>query len=288
MQQLLDTIVRYAEANDAVSALILIGSQARDARKADAFSDIDLLLIVQDPEPFIRSDAWLQDISGVHISFTEHTIDGQIERRVLLDGAQDVDFVIIGEQAAAQALERGEAANILRRGYKVLVNKAHFPLPPPVPPAAFVPAEEAEFQNTVHDFWFHTVWTAKKLLRGEVWAAKFCADGYMKYKLLWMIEQHEHAVRRSGCDTWYGGRFIDSWVDESIRRELETAFAHYTREDIAAALRITMQLFRRLATETADIQGFAYPTHADEYATQWVQEHLEALLRPGKAKGGGV
>ena len=54
-QSLLDAIIRFAQACDAVTALLLIGSQARTEMKADAFSDTDLIMIVQNPDDFIHS-----------------------------------------------------------------------------------------------------------------------------------------------------------------------------------------------------------------------------------------
>lgn len=284
-QPILDSVIRFAQTCDAVIALVLVGSRARADMRADEFSDTDLILIVQNPGDLIHTDGWLNAIGAYHISFTEPTVDGQQERRVLFDGAQDVDFVIMDEAAALQALESGEAANLLSRGYRVLVNKRGFAVPPAaLQPAAFAPAGETEFRNTVADFWYHTVWTAKKLLRQELWAAKFCVDGYMKQKLLWMIEQHERLARRSGVDTWYTGRFIDRWADPAVLSALRHTFAHYDQADIANALLETMKLFRRLALETAGAAGFAYPAHADEYASDWVCERLEPLL-PTKTEG---
>ncbi|HPJ01658.1 MAG TPA: aminoglycoside 6-adenylyltransferase [Candidatus Limiplasma sp.] len=284
----LNAIIQFAEASDQVSALILIGSQARTRMKADAFSDIDLIMVVKDADPFIRSDTWLQAIGNVHISFTEHTVDGQMEKRVMFDDAQDVDFVIMNESAALQALKQGDAAAILSRGYRVLVDKLHLAMPQPHPLPIFTPATEPEFTNLVQDFWFHTIWVTKKLLRSEVWAAKFCVDGYMKQRLLWMIEQHEHIVRKSGDDTWYGGRFIDRWAGEDILRDLSQSFAHYDRVDIAQALAKTMLLFRRLAVEVAQNSGFVYPAHADDYAAAWVGSHLAALIQTIPHNGGAV
>ncbi|MFH1879364.1 MAG: aminoglycoside 6-adenylyltransferase [Bacillota bacterium] len=286
-QSILDSIVRFARTSDKVTALILIGSQARTEMKADEYSDTDVIMVVRDAGYFLRADSWLSEIGRVHLSFTEPTLDGQRERRVLFDGAQDVDFVIMDESAAAHALENGEAAFILGRGYRVLVDKRGFTMPPiaSAPPTAFAPASEAVFLNAVHDFWYHTVWAAKKLLRRELWTAKFCVDGYLKQKLLWMIEQHEHTVRRSGRDTWYGGRFIERWADKDVLRDLRETFAHYDRADIARALTETMKLYRRLAQEAATACGFPYPAHADAYATAWVIAQLAPLLPQAPQKG---
>jgi len=45
--------------------------------------------------------------------------------------------------------------------------------------AAHPPAQD-EFLDLINDFWYHTVWTAKKLRRGELWTAQGCSDSYMK------------------------------------------------------------------------------------------------------------
>ncbi len=289
MQPIVNRILSFVQACDAVTALILIGSQARQDHPADAFSDTDLILIVNDTGRFIHTDAWLREIGEAHISFTEPTIDGQQERRVLFDGAQDVDFVIMEEAAALRALESGEAANILGRGYRVLVAKRGFAVPTAAiaPVSSFTPATEAQFISTVNDFWYHSVWAAKKLLRRELWTAKFCVDGYMKHKLLWMVEQHEHAVRRSGADTWYAGRFMERWAQPDVFAAIQHTFAHFEQADIAAALLETMALFRRLAAAVADAAGFAYPEHADHYATAWVREQLAPVV-PAAAKDGDM
>ena len=48
----------------------------------------------------------------------------------------------------------------------------------PAPPSTEFHAEDLE--AVVRDFWYHAIWTAKKLRRGEVWVAKACCDGYLK------------------------------------------------------------------------------------------------------------
>ena len=42
----------------------------------------------------------------------------------------------------------------------------------------------AEYRNSVADFLYHVLWTAKKLGRGELLTAKDCLDIYMKNLLL--------------------------------------------------------------------------------------------------------
>jgi aminoglycoside 6-adenylyltransferase len=130
------------------------------------------------------------------------------------------------------------------------------------------PLTPAEFAEVVHDFWFHTAWTAKKLRRGELWVAKFCCDDYLKRLLLRMIEWHAQATQN--VDTWYSGRFLEQWASPSVADELRKAFAHYDELDIWRALRSTMDLFHRLAGETAELLKVAYPAENDGKVHDWV------------------
>lgn len=50
-----------------------------------------------------------------------------------------------------------------------------------------VPSQN-DYSNSVQNFWFHAIRAQKKLLRGEIWTAKGCIDGYMKTLLRQMWE----------------------------------------------------------------------------------------------------
>ncbi|MEY8353387.1 aminoglycoside 6-adenylyltransferase [Lachnospiraceae bacterium 54-53] len=279
-QLLLEAIISYAKETKDICALILIGSQARIEKHADEYSDIDLIMITENPGYFILSDEWLSHIGTPHISFTEPTIAGEQERRVLFDNASDVDFVIVSQEHAQNVIQSKNGLEILNKGYKILVNKINLIIPSLTNLAApgYSAPSENTFRNVVNDFWYHAVWTTKKLLRKEFWSAKFCMDSYMKQKLLWMIEIYEHIRHGESYNTWYGGRFIDSWAEQDIKDHLCRAFAHYDAADMGTSLIETMNLFRKLAVEVSSAYKFEYPLHADEYSTNWVHKKLTDKL----------
>jgi len=137
--------------------------------------------------------------------------------------------------------------------------------PPSHPPA------EDEFLNLIHDFWYHAVWTAKKLRRGELWTAQGCSDSYLRWRLLSMIEWHARATNGGEYDTWHGGRFLEQWADDRVVKSLHEAFAHYDERDLWRGLFAMMDLFRWVAVETAAQLEYLYPTSADAHATELVQ-----------------
>jgi aminoglycoside 6-adenylyltransferase len=200
---------------------------------------------------------------------------------VLFEGGLDVDFspfpVEFARQFAAQGLSP-EVAGVIRRGMRFVLDKdglaAGLELPPDERPAPQPPTQE-RFLNLVNDFWYHAVWVAKKLRRGELWTAQMCCDGYMKRLLLTMIEWHAGAASGWSADTWHNGRFLEQWADPRAVDGLRGAFAHYDTADVWRALLASMDMFRWLATETAGRLGYPYPASADEHVTALVRDYLE-------------
>ena len=276
---MLESLTSWGNSTDKVYALMVIGSQARSDHPADDCSDLDLVMVVDDPDHFLQTDQWLTQIGNAHISFVEDTIGGGKERRVLFDGALDVDFMILSKLQLAQAIKSGEIG-LVKRGYHILVDKigAATVLPPASaerPP--YSQLSEWDFQNLVQNFWYHAVWAAKKLIRGELWTAKSCVDRYMKELLLEMIECHAHALHGLDYDTWHSGRFLDEWAESWVVQGLCNCYAHYERADIKRALLATMDLFRAIAVETAGKWDYPYLAKADAYSSRWVDEALRSI-----------
>jgi aminoglycoside 6-adenylyltransferase len=257
-------IARWARAREDIRGAILIGSRARTDHPADEFSDIDVLLLVRDPDALLDDAHWPGELGEVAITFVEETpVPGVRERRVLYQDGTDVDFAIVPVERIAEVEETG--SGILARGYRVLVDKdgmtdtfaAAKRRTPAGPPGAH------EFAEAVSDFWYHTVWTSRKLARGEVFTAKGCLDDYMKALVVRMLEWHT-----GGRDTWHEGRFLEEWCDPRALTELRSAYAHYDTEDVKHALVATMDLYSWLARETGDRLGFSYPADEEELARE--------------------
>lgn len=276
--ELIESIRRWAVNASDVQAVVIIGSRARAARPADEFSDLDLLVVATDIDRFYQTTDWLQAIGTPWLWFDEQTPAGMMERRVLFDQALDVDFVFM-PLSDLQNSTNDLALSTLQRGYRVLVDKvgiSHDLKPVHAAGTKAVKPTESEYVNDVNDFWFHTVWLTKKLLRGEVWMAKSCLDGYLKRILLRMAEHQAHIKNGWDYDTWFDGRFFDSWADPTVLKGIRYAYAHYDEDDIIRALLSTMELFRTVASENAAGMGWAYPEQADREATRWVHHALQS------------
>jgi aminoglycoside 6-adenylyltransferase len=282
---LLDRVVEWARTDGAVRALVLLGSRARVDPPADQWSDTDLIVVVPDTLGFLADAAWPHRFGSVAITFIERTGHARNERRVLYADGTDLDVVPLSIDETRTGLREPGPLMMLARGHRVLVDKdglltdlpslvAHAGTEPEV--GGGWPPGPAPFENLVGDFWYHAVWSARKLRRGELWVALSCIDGYMKRLLLQVIEWRARAST-DGADPWFDGRFIERWADPDTLRALGECFAHYDSADLNRALRATMALFRRLATDLAVRLELPYPARADDAATNLIAELLEPI-----------
>jgi len=274
--EIIDNLILWGTDCENLQAIILFGSQARVDGKYDEFSDIDLLLIVNEVEMFFTSDEWLNKIGEFTVSFAEITCDDMKMRRVVFNNGLDADLVIIPSDKIG-ILKEGHTKEEIEIGYRVLIDKIGLEdkLPPINTEKRFYSApKEHDFINSVNDFVFHVVWAAKKLKRGELWAAKYCVDNYMKWQLLSMIEHNTHAEKGINYNTWYHGKYMDEWANPNILQKLSACFSHYNEADIKRALFATIDLYHNLAVETAKLLCFEYPHAANKFAVEWVSNNI--------------
>ena len=267
-----EKLLALAKEDEDIKAIVLIGSSTRNTVKADEYSDLDVVIATEKTEGWLYGDC-PKKLGSVKISFVEPTLGGGKERRMLYDGSLDVDMIVFTPDQFEKAIREGVASWVMNRGYEIMYDAEGFSvlleenISHDLKPTDLL---EPEFNNMVNDFFFHTVWASKKILRGELWTAKMCIDAYLKNYLLRMIEMY--SVSKYHVDVWHDGRFLDRWAEKEILSDLKKCFAHYDREDMLSALSATLNLFCRLAGQTAEIKGYKYPIEAENYTKFLLEE----------------
>ena len=263
-------LIEYAGQDEAIKAVIAIGSSTRFDVPADEYSDLDLIIVTNCPNRWYSGE-YPEILGNVSISFIEPTLGGGKERRCIYDADRDVDMIVFTPLQFENSLKEGVAQCVMNRGWKLLYDGGDYEEMIP----QFVKLEvhhavmtSEEYENTVNDFFFHNIWACKKLRRGELWAAKMCIDTYLKNLLLKMIMQYQLCI--SDTDVWHDGRFLDRWAERSVLGELKYCFAHYNNEECQSALSATHKLFVRLARTVADKRSYRYPEKAENCAKTYI------------------
>ena len=207
-ERLIARFTAWARSDDNLRAAFVIGSRARTDHPADEWSDLDVVMLADDPMPYIDTTEWLHHIGTPWLTFIEPTpVDDGFERRILFEGGLDVDFAPSPVAEFRQMVRDGLPAylvDMLRRGIRVLVDKdgdaagLFVPNARPVP----TPPAESEFLNLVNDFWYHTVYTAKHLRRGNSGGPKGVATATSSNCSWRTLEWHTQARHGDEIDTW--------------------------------------------------------------------------------------
>ena len=240
----------WARGRPDVRALLLVGSQARTEAPADEFSDVDLVVVVDEPAPYVESAAWLEPFGDTLLTFVEPTAVGPLlERRVLFESGLEVDFSLVPAALMRDLLAEPEIRGVFARGYRVLHDELGLDEDLALA-ARFMPAPmtQAELARLSSDFWYHVLWAAKKLRRGETFVAKQACDCYLKSLLVGLLAATVRA-RDPEADTWHRARFLELWAPPAELDELRATYAAYDAADIARAIKATAEMFRRLELE---------------------------------------
>jgi hypothetical protein len=88
IEDFLKRVVRWAAARPDVRAAALVGSVARGDARPD--SDVDVVLLVDDPARYVERDDWIAELGGVRLLRTQQWGD-ITERRFALEDGTEVD-----------------------------------------------------------------------------------------------------------------------------------------------------------------------------------------------------
>lgn len=262
-----------------IRAAFIVGSRARNDHPADEWSDMDIIFFTSKQNYYLSNNEWLNNFGDICTSFVTTTAGGDPEYLTLFDGGWQVDFVIHTVDNLNQLVKNKIIPGNFYRGVKVLIDKDHIaqnimPLYSQAPQGN--PLSEDKFLQTVNMFWFIALYTAKQILRNELWVVKV-RDSNLKELLLQMIEWHEKTVNGIEYDTWHAGRFLCEWAGKETQEELQNSFGHFDRIDSWKALMATITLFKRLSHEISDKKKFSYPYELEKSVDQWINQKNEYM-----------
>lgn len=264
--------ISWAHSAEDIRAAFIVGSRARIDHPADEWSDLDLLFFTSKQNDYLNNNEWLKNFGTLWTSFVSKTAGGDPECLTLYDGGWQVDFVIHSLDNLEHIVKNRIVPKNFNRGVKVIVDKDH--VANNIMPQSFMAPtgnalSEEKFIETVHQFWFVALYTAKQILRNELWVAKL-RDSNMKECLLQMIEWHEKVINGEDYDTWHAGRFLSEWAGEEIKEELRHSFGHFDESDSWKSLMATISLFKRLSHTIAEKRKFSYPNELENHMNDWL------------------
>lgn len=273
LKQVEQAVTDWATQQESIRTLLVAGSQARSVHPADEWSDLDLEFFVTDSAAFMGEDTtWFEQFGTVWLHL-DYIVDNAPQRLVIYDGGYKVDFTFFNVMRLSQLVDAQQLSDSQGRGYRVLVDKdglANALPPAQTGPTAFEAPTEQNYQTVVTAFWYTVIYLAKQIRRRDLWIVKY-RDWTLKTHLLRMVEWHCHVRSDAPIDTWHDGHFIFEWVDAMTWQELQETFDGFSATQSWRALINAVDLFRRLARETAETLDYTYPETLDANITQYIR-----------------
>lgn len=269
-------LAAWATGQPAIRAILSIGSRARGT--PDQWSDLDLLIFANEPQPYIDDPAWLSEFGDIWLAYREDTSAGDPEWYALYAGGFKLDAVLMTVEEPLQSLDEILQAythwHAIQRGVDVLFDRlgtrrkiSPMPFTPENPPSL------DEFTNTVNGALLASATVAKFVARGDYWRAQhwFAAD--LRPHLLTLMRW-----QALGKDTWYGGRFMEQWADPGILAALPQVFPVFERASLQQSLLAILDIFLLLGTKTAAQFDYQYPAATHEKVRKLIQNTFSEPL----------
>lgn len=254
-----------------IKAAILVGSDARVDHPSDKYSDYDIEIYTDEFVNYVQDEKWLGKFGNIWVNVRDKTDEGFPTCLVIYEESIKVDFSLRPVSYLTKLIKTGFLPNYYQQGYEFLSDRDSYK--ETYRALNFAPnakdLDTKEFRRVIEEFWFEIWHIAKYLKRNDLWVVKF-RDGCAKEFLLKMIEWHAKSINGVNFNTWHQGRFMKEWTDEHTWNDLKTCFSQFDAESSWKALLSTMNVFRRLAKETAQNLKYQYPEKVDLFISQWV------------------
>jgi hypothetical protein len=125
LDRALSPVVAWARSRSDVIGLALVGSWARGTARPD--SDIDLMVLVSEPQSFRGDDSWLAEIAWPDRSVVGwHDVDYCVawSRHVRLEPACEIEFAFCDPSWASTDPVDPGAANVVSNGCRPLLDRS--------------------------------------------------------------------------------------------------------------------------------------------------------------------
>jgi aminoglycoside 6-adenylyltransferase len=278
--EILSRLIEWAEHQPLVRAMLLTSSRAIPNAPVDVLSDYDVILALQEVQPFHEDRTWLEAFGPVLVLYRDplEPYYGYLKSGYVTQYENNlkIDFSLW----PVEILQRVAAGPVLPpefdAGYRVLLDKDHLTdgLKPPTY-TAYIPKlpAETEYQEAVEVFFLEATYVAKLLWRDDLMAAKYILDNMMKQEHLRpMLEWHLETDHQWSVKPGPYGRRLKQWLRPDLWTELESTYTGAGLEENWQALDRTIDLLRRAALEVGERLGYAYPHDLDRRTVAYLQK----------------
>ncbi len=258
----------WAQQEKNVHCVLILGSQVRKDFEGDEWSDLDVLLLVDNPDVFRQTNTWLAFLGEILCEIIEEVYLDWIQltwytKRILLTDNRAIDFSIMPYERIEDVLSLN--AEIHANGYQVIYDAGPDWVAPKIEATLAVLKEDVPRVPTEDELWrtiqillFQLIFASKKLKRKELWVAVSCINQQVNHRLLELIEFHTNSVVGAPQRIRYEGRFLEQRMAPPLVEKLAGCFAKYDTQDAIRTIHHLLDFSYCLAQDICEKNGYPF------------------------------
>ena len=275
-QNMYALILQVATANQRIRAVILNGSRANPNNLADAWSDYDIVYMVEDICSFLSNHAWV-DVFGKRIIMQmpdAMTIEGSIKDKrifaylMLFEDGNRVDLTLFPAEKLATDFKIDSLSAILLDKDNIFGN---VPLPSDAD-YLIKPPSEKEFTDCCNEFWWVSAYVAKGLCRGQLTYAKAMMEQPVRAMFMKAIEWYIGADTNFTVPFGIGGKHMKQYLMPDLYKKILLTYPDADGERIWEALLLMATIFSGLMKDIANRLNFIYNIEEEENAHRYLDD----------------
>lgn len=280
-QEMFDLILRIAENDIRIRAVLLVGSRANSDCPKDAYQDYDITYFVQDAAAFYNNMEWIEERFGKPAvmqlpELNTHPLlpptNGSFSYLMLFEDGNRIDLSI--EDNAY--IDDGEPAIILldKDGLlpEIKVDDFYYTIKRP---------NENIYHDTCNEFWWCLNNVAKGIVRDELPYVMEMFNHYVRDMLNQMVEWHigiHHDFRVSAGKM---GKYFKRYLSSERYEQYANTYCGSHYESIWEAVFTACELFRELAIEVAQHFKYTYNQEEDRNMIRYIRTIKNNQTRHG-------
>ena len=261
----LQHIKNWIKDNNDIRAALITSSLVNPLAPVDDFSDLDIELVFEDSENYIKSKEWLFQFGDI-LNYYEEGIEefeGKHAMKMVqyMDGVK-VDFKIYSIEQFLAEVNSPILPEDWDIGYEILADKDNLTsnLKPPTYQVSIIkkPSFE-EFNKIVDNFWWDVTYIPKCLARGDLFYLKFMVEKIIRVEyFIPMIEWYVASQNHWNITTNKYGRLFKKYLSAREWAQLEETFSGSDLSENWKACGKMLVIFDQMAIKVAESLKIEY------------------------------
>jgi len=256
-KEMLELIIKIAEEDDRIRAVLMVGSRANDNIPKDIYQDYDIQYFVKDIKPFYNNTEWIISKFGSPIimqlpetmELIQPSGDGHFCWLMIFDDGIRIDLSI----EFTQYIDDGEPVIILldKDDFypKLGINYNHWNIKPP---------SIKYYYDCCNEFWWCLNNVAKGIARDELPYAMNMYNCIVRNMLDKMIEWFIGVNNDFSVSSGKNGKYFKNYLPDNLYKKYKRTYSDSDYNNFWNAIFCACELFNIVAKKVADYLNITY------------------------------